>query len=102
MKRLMYLTDRRIRYAAANVLDDAAVCFKSGSLYSCKNEPGYTCVKYAGNRFNYMNSVAIIEQPDCTMYMVALMSNVLKKNSAGDHYGLATRIDRLVRAEESD
>ena len=95
IKRLMYMTDRRIRYAHAPVLDSAAVYFKSGSLYGCK--PGTSCGKYRGNRMNYMNSVAIVEQPDGTRYMVALMSNVLGRNSAYDHQVLATRIDRVVR-----
>lgn len=96
LKRLMYATDRRIRYASAKVLDNDAVFFKSGSLYSCKDETGFKCKPYAGNRYNYMNSIAMIEKPDCTMYMVSLMSNVLRKNSVGEHYGLATKIDRII------
>ncbi len=97
IKRLMYMTDRRIRYAASAVLNDAAVYFKSGSLYKCKPEPGYECAKYKGNVDNFMNSVAIIEHPDSTTYLVALMSNVLKKNSNIDHNALAGQIDKLVR-----
>lgn len=96
IKRLMYMTDRRIRYSHAPVLDSAAVYFKSGSLYGCL--PGTSCAKYKGNRMNYMNSVCIVEQPDGTRYLVALMSNVLGRNSGYDHQLLATRIDRLVRA----
>ncbi len=95
IKRLMYMTDRRIRYAHAPVLDSAAVYFKSGSLYGCL--PGTSCAKYKGNRMNYMNSVCIVEQPDGTRYLVALMTNVLSRNSAYDHQLLATRIDRLLR-----
>ena len=60
VKRLMYMTDRRIRYAASPALTDAAVYFKSGSLYKCKPEEGYECGKYKGNVDNFMNSVAII------------------------------------------
>ena len=97
MKRLLFTSDRRIRYASAGVLADAAVYFKSGSLYKCKPEDGYTCEKYMGNVENYMNSVAIVEHDDGTIYMVALMSNVLKKNSSSDHYGLAAQIDRIIR-----
>jgi hypothetical protein len=97
MKRFMYMTDRRIRYAASPALRNAAVYFKSGSLYSCQEEEGYTCAKYMGNRVNYMNSVAIVEHPDGTQYMVALMSNVVKKNSASDHMELASSIDRIIR-----
>jgi len=45
-----------------------------------------------------MNSVAIVEKQDSSKrkYMVALMSNVLRKNSVGEHYGLATQMDRLI------
>lgn len=96
IKRLMYMTDRRIRYAASTALSKAAVYFKSGSLYSCAAEDGYTCEKYKGNKANYMNSVAIVEHPDSTIYMVCLMSNVLKKNSSGDHFALASSIDKLL------
>ncbi|MEZ4951474.1 MAG: serine hydrolase [Saprospiraceae bacterium] len=97
MKRLMYMTDRRIRYAANNSLKEAAVYFKSGSLYKCREEPGYNCVKYAGNKENYMNSVAIVEHGDSIQYMVTLMSNVLKKNSNSDHNALAGKIDKIIR-----
>ena len=97
IKRMMYMTDRRIRYAASPALTNAAVYFKSGSLYSCKEEEGFTCEKYHGNVRNFMNSVALVEHPDGTTYMVVLMSNVLKKNSASDHLTLASSIDRIVR-----
>ncbi|MCB0613816.1 MAG: hypothetical protein KDC75_10925, partial [Phaeodactylibacter sp.] len=78
-------------------LTDAAVYFKSGSLYKCRPEEGYECGKYKGNVENYMNSVAIIEHPDGPTYLVALMSNVLKKNSNIDHNALASRIDKIIR-----
>jgi len=98
IKRLMYLTDRRIRYASSSSLDNDAVYFKSGSLYSFKPEPGFVRKNYAGNKYNYMNSVAIIEKQDSTnrKYMVALMSNVLRKNSVNEHYALAKKIDDLL------
>jgi hypothetical protein len=95
IKRMMYLTDRRIRYAASPSLDSALVFFKSGSLYGCGGTG--PCGKYRGNSMNYMNSVAIVEQPDRTRYLVTLMTNVLRKNSAYDHLILAGRIDRLLR-----
>ena len=63
MKRLMYVTERRIRYASAPALRDAAVYFKSGSLYKCQPEPDFKCKKYHGNVRNFMNSVAIVEYP---------------------------------------
>jgi len=97
MKRLMYQTDRRIRYAAANELDSAAVYFKSGSYYKCDRNKNPDCGKYAGNVFNYMNSIAMVEQPDGTTYLVALMTNVLNKNSNWDHRLLAKNIDSVVR-----
>jgi hypothetical protein len=97
MKRLMYMTDRRIRYAQAPILRDAAVYFKSGSLYKCDRSKGEVCGKYMGNVTNFMNSVAIVEHPDHCKYMVVLMSNVLRKNSATDHLNLATSIDKVIR-----
>lgn len=99
LKRLMYMTEKRIRYASAPRLRKSAVYFKSGSLYSCKKEPGYECGKYKGNRLNYMNSVAIVEKPEGEVYLVALMSNVLKVNSAVEHQTLATYIDRMLTLE---
>lgn len=97
IKRLMYMTDRRIRYAANKELNDAAVYFKSGSLYKCKPETGYTCAKYKGNVDNYMNSVAIVERGDTVVYLVALMTNVLRRNSNADHNALAGKIDKMIR-----
>lgn len=99
IKRLLYVTERRIRYASSPALRDAAVYFKSGSLYQCRPEPGFKCLKYHGNVKNYMNSVAIVEAPAGERrlyYMVALMSNVLRRNSAVDHQTLATRIHALI------
>jgi len=99
IKRLMYVTERRIRYASAPALADAAVYFKSGSLYECAKEPGFTCGQYMGNVKNYMNSIAIIEYPagDRKLYyMVTLISNVLRKNSAAEHQALAGRLHQLI------
>ncbi|TLF47017.1 serine hydrolase [Maribacter aurantiacus] len=97
MKRLMYMTDRRIRYAQSPSLKEAAVYFKSGSLYKCDRSKGEECGKYMGNVMNYMNSIIIVEHPDNCKYIVALMSNVLRKNSASDHMYLANLIDRAIR-----
>ena len=99
IKRLLYMTERRIRYASSPALTDAAVYFKSGSLYACQPEEGYECKKYQGNKMNFMNSIAIVESPASPrklFYIVTLNSNVLKKNSAVDHQTLATRIHRLI------
>ena len=97
MKRLMYMTDRRIRYAQSPVLKEAAVYFKSRSLYKCDRSKGEECGKYMGNVQNFMNSVIIVEHPDNCRYMVVLMTNVLRKNSASDHLYLASAIDKVVR-----
>lgn len=96
IKRLLYITDRRIRYAAAPQLANAALFFKSGSLYKCQPEEGFNCKKYMGNVYNYMNSIAIVEHPNGTVYLVVLMSNVLRKNSAEDHMALAARIEAII------
>lgn len=101
-KRLLYMTQRRIRYASHPVLNDAAVYFKSGSYYSCKPEPDFVCRKYMGNRINRLASIAIIESPansPTLRYMVAVMSNVLYVNSAVAHQTLAMRIHRLMEAQ---
>jgi len=100
IKRLMYITQHRIRYASSPALNDAALYFKSGSLYRCQAEEGYVCRKYQGNKDNLMNSVAIVESPagePRMFYMVALTSNVLKKNSAVEHQTFATRLHRLLK-----
>jgi hypothetical protein len=99
IKRLLYMTQRRIRYASAPALAASAVYFKSGSLYKCKSEAGFECKKYSGNVTNMLNSVAIIEAPAVDRqlyYMVVVMSNILRKNSAVVHQTLATRIHRML------
>lgn len=100
MKRLLYLTDRRIRYAKSPRLDSAAVYFKSGSFYKCDRVKDPNCGSYAGNVFNYMNSVIIVEQPNGAKYIVCLMTNVLNKNSAGAHMYLAGSIDKVINTME--
>ena len=102
MKRLLYMTDRRIRYAKSTRLDSAAVYFKSGSFYKCDREKNPNCKSYAGNVFNYMNSVIIVEHPNNTKYIVCLMTNVLNKNSAGAHMYLASKIDDLITQDNVD
>ncbi|OAB76091.1 serine hydrolase [Cochleicola gelatinilyticus] len=99
MKRLLYSTDRRIRYARSPRLDSARVYFKSGSFYSCDKSKSTPCGEYAGNRFNYMNSVITVEHPGGKKYIVCLMTNVLSKNSAGAHMYLASEIDKIITEE---
>ena len=99
IKRLIYVTENRIRYASSPALADAAVYFKSGSLFECAPEPGFTCKPYAGNVKNFMNSAAIIESPARERklyYMSTLVTNILRKNSAAEHQALATRLQQLI------
>src|SRR5262245_54779160 len=99
IKRLIYVTERRIRYASSPALANAAVYFKSGSLYECAKEAGFTCAPYTGNVKNYMNSTAIIESPAGgrqIYYMSALVTNILRKNSAAEHQTLATGLQQLI------
>jgi hypothetical protein len=99
------VTERRIRYASSPALTDAAVYFKSGSLYECSKEPGSHCGQYMGNVKNYMNSIAIVEYPagDRKLYyMVTLISNVLRKNSAAEHQALAGRLHKLIGQMHGD
>ncbi len=98
IKRLLYMTQRRIRYASHPVLNDYGVFFKSGSFYQC-----YTsrCGKYKGDKTNRLASVAMIESPAGAPklhYLVAVTSNVLRVNSAVAHQTLALRIQRLVES----
>ena len=99
IKRLIYLSEGRIRYAASRDLRRSALYFKSGSLYSCTPEPGFECGKYMGNVVNFLNSVTIVETegPGPRLhYIVVLLSNVLRKNSAEIHKNLATEIHRIM------
>jgi hypothetical protein len=101
IKRLIYVTERRIRYASSPALAGAAVYFKSGSLYECAKEAGFACRPYAGNVKNYMNSTAIIESPAADRklyYMSTLVTNILRKNSAAEHQALATRLQQLIES----
>jgi hypothetical protein len=101
LKRLLYMTQRRIRYASHPVLLPYAVFFKSGSLYSCQPEEGFVCKQYQGNKLNLLASVAIVEGPvpgEDYHYLVAVSSNVLRKNSAVAHQTLALRIHRMIEA----
>lgn len=104
LKRLLYLTERRIRYASSPKLRDAAVWFKSGSLYGCKEEPGFDCGAYRGNVRNYMNSLAIVEQEvdgQRIHYISALISNKLRENAAVAHQNLGGAVHELILARHA-
>ena len=101
MKKYLYITKRRYRYVYAPELAQSATFFKSGSLYSCQPEEGFRCGQYMGNSRNFMNSVATVETPAGpnpeTRYIVALISNVLRFNSAWDHSRFAAAIHEALR-----
>lgn len=97
LKRLIYFSRPRYRYASSPALNDAAVFFKSGSLFQCEPEEGFTCRAYAGNKLNLMHSVAIVERPELR-YLVTMTSNVLRINGAVEHQTVAGEIDRLLRS----
>jgi hypothetical protein len=99
IKRLLYLTDVRIRYASEKTLEDSAVYFKSGSLYACRGEAGFACRKYHGNAKNYMNSIAVVESEQdgkSLHYIAVVLSNVLRKDSTDVHRALARGIHEIV------
>ena len=150
LKRMLYLTRRRTRYAFASILNDSGVFFKTGSLYMCREEEGYTCTKYQGNHVNVLNGIVqvvtyppepeadekkpepepyprmadalkagagplgvgnalpflmVLNEPEKKVdesgpvphvYMVAVMSNELKRNASSDHALLADEIHKLI------
>jgi hypothetical protein len=98
MKRLLYFSRPRYRYAASPALDKSAVFFKSGSLYECVPERRGACPSYQGDKLNLMHSVAVVES-GAKVYLVVLMSNVLKLNSAVEHQTIATLIHGLLQQQ---
>ncbi len=95
-KKLIYFSRSRYRYASAPILNKAGVFFKSGSFYQCVEEEGFTCKAYAGNKTNIMNSIAVVES-EGRVYLVALMSNILRTNSAVEHQRIATEVEKLIQ-----
>ncbi|MBN1959401.1 MAG: serine hydrolase [Deltaproteobacteria bacterium] len=61
LKRMLYLTRRRIRYSKNHILKNHAVFFKSGSFYRCKPEPDFVCQAYQGNVINVLNALVEVE-----------------------------------------
>ncbi len=98
LKRLIYFARPRYRYASAPALNNAGVFFKSGSFFQCRPESGFTCKPYAGNATNIMNSVAVVESGG-RIYLAALMSNVLRVNSAVEHQRIAGLVERLIQRQ---
>ncbi|MCB0317923.1 MAG: serine hydrolase [Bdellovibrionales bacterium] len=100
IKRLLYSTQKRVRYAAAPILNESAVYFKSGSLYSCRPEAGFICGKYRGNKLNLLNSISLIESPAENpryKYISIISSNILRKDSEELHRQLADEIHRFIQ-----
>jgi len=105
LKRLLYVTEQRSRYAASPALYDAAVYYKSGSLYACTAERTGSCPQFRGDRINIMNSVAIVESPADEpryYYLVSLHTNWLRKDAARLHWSLAGRLHELIKAQNPD
>ncbi len=99
IKKLLYVTDKRARWASSPALRDAAVYFKSGSLYKCRPERGYACEKYRGNVWNFLSAVVLVEEPERNpplRYMAVGISNLLRKDSIAAHEDLATRIQEAM------
>ncbi len=105
LKRLLYVTEQRTRYAASPVLQDAAVYYKSGSLYACTAEQYGACPPFRGDRINVMNSVAIVESPAGApqyYYLVSLHTSRLRQDAARLHWSLAARLHELIKARAAD
>lgn len=154
LKRMLYITRRRVRYLYGPELNHCAALFKSGSLYKCKPEPGFKCIQYQGNVLNVLNALVEIEtphvenpceepptneadakaggesatkketdgakdtastdsagadetnqscnKPHAYTYMIAVMSNELKKNAAEDHAQLAKEVHALITASHKN
>ena len=99
IKRLLYATQKRVRYAAAPILNNSALYFKSGSLYSCRPEANFACGKYRGNRINILNAAAVIESPAAgskNRYISVISSNILKRDSEKLHRDLAEKIHNFI------
>lgn len=102
IKRLLYLTQARSRFASAPELKDAAVYIKSGSMYACVPERGYVCEDFKGNVKNMMTAVAVIESSakfPRKRYLVAISSNVLRVNAAELHAAIAGRLETLMESK---
>lgn len=99
LKRLLYHTQKRVRFASSPKLENSRLYFKSGSMYSCYPEAGYSCEKFKGNAKNLMNAVAVVEDDSVTpnlFYIVAVSSNILKIDSAKFHSELGGAIHQVI------
>ncbi|MCB0309713.1 MAG: serine hydrolase [Bdellovibrionales bacterium] len=100
LKKLLYSTQKRIRYASADSLDRAAVYYKAGSLFSCNPQQLQPCHRYQGTKTNQMNSIALIEDPARAprlRYIVALSTDILRQNSSVLHAQLANVVHKFMK-----
>ncbi len=97
LKRMLYLTRRRIRYAIAPVLDTSATFFKTGSLYSCQPEEGYTCGAYKGNAVNVLNALIVVETPK----VVAVEAETAAEGAGGAAGAAGAAADGNVTGEQA-
>lgn len=100
LKKLLYLTQSRTRYAAHPLLDESAVFFKSGSFYKCNTK---ACPKNSGNIYNLMNSCVIVESGSGlpgTYYLLVLSTNQPGHDAVELHRDLAGKIHRLLVARD--
>lgn len=97
LKRLMYMTERRIRYASHPALNESAVYFKSGSLYSCSSGG---CGKYKGDRLNLLASLAIVETPNPPVIIQppAVMETVTTTDANGN--SVQQQVERIPEPVE--
>jgi hypothetical protein len=134
LKKMLYLTRRRVRYLYTRKLDDFGAFFKSGSLY--RFSPDAERIQYQGDIINVLNALVEIDttpaiepvvevvagdgaakeasRPGAAptpaavtdpapakppyVYIVAVMSNELKRNAALDHAKLAEAIHEFITA----
>jgi hypothetical protein len=141
LKKMLYITRKRVRYLYGRALNNCAAFFKSGSLFRCKPEPDFTCIQYQGNVINALNALIEIETPPPApppppvgnqsadeqgvdaateaapktseteadkaarppqhVYIIAVMSNELRRNAAMDHAKLAGEIHELVAGQKT-
>ncbi len=87
LKKMLYLTRRRVRYAKARELADAALFFKSGSLYQCQPEEGFTCAQYQGNVINVLNALVEIEAPPLAVSQAATPAGTIDAAQVGADQG---------------
>jgi hypothetical protein len=96
LKKLLYSTQNRARYASHPALNDTVAYYKSGSNYRCS----YDCADNEGDILNLMNSVGIFEYPienPKVVYLVALSTNVPRINAVDLHKEIGGSIHEVMK-----